>query len=397
MRNDGGVLPGCLKRIANDPRQMTAKIPFTRSASEIPETIPANDIMRKYQAEFSLNDVAPQRHSVFNIDQSSLRRRSERNSHWSIAWSDLMMTMFILFLSLFVYQAAHKDFLISDKREVLVGETATAMEVAKKNEASLPFAVIKPAAPFIASEELPKVESITLQSVDLDSTFSQADAAKAREKLSKNIRQGSFEVKEAPSSPISAAERHQPEKSVAHQANQTDLEETSDTSMETLFDQSERIIDINNLNEFASIRLTPNKAVRIVLTGDLLFKTGQATLSEGAVISLQKIAETINNSKHQIHIEGHTDNVPIFSDRFANNWELSMARANAVATFLIEDMNMDPSQFVISGYASYKPVAPNSSADNMAKNRRVEIVVTRTPQQTTLAALQTLSSDIQAL
>ena len=74
-----------------------------------------------------------------------------------------------------------------------------------------------------------------------------------------------------------------------------------------------------------------------------------------------------------------------------------MARANAVAAFLIEDMNMDPSQFVISGYASYKPVTTNSSAENRAKNRRVEIVVTKPSSPTTVAALQPSSSDIQPL
>ena len=74
-----------------------------------------------------------------------------------------------------------------------------------------------------------------------------------------------------------------------------------------------------------------------------------------------------------------------------------MARAQAVASFLIEDMQMDPSQFVISGYASYKPVVANSDANNRAKNRRVEIVVTQTPAQSTLAKLQTLDPNIKTL
>jgi chemotaxis protein MotB len=376
---------------------MTAKIPITAIPQELQETTPSNEALRRYQAEFSLNDVAPQRHSVFHIDQSSLRPPSERNSHWSIAWSDLMMTMFILFLSLFVYQAAHKDFLIRDKHEIIGGDATPAMDVAKKNEASLPFAVIKPAAPFIASTELPKIESITLQKVDLESAFSKADAEKAFEELSKNISQPTSDINAAVFSPINKEQIWQTHQPAAEQTAQGPLAEIADTSMETLFDQSERTIDSNNLGEFASIQLTPNKAVRIVLTGDLLFQTGHATLSKEAVDSLQKIAEAISNSKHQIHIEGHTDNVPILSGRYANNWELSMARANAVATFLIDDMGMDPSQFVISGYASYKPVAPNSNSVNMAKNRRVEIVVTQPPEQTTLATLQPSSSDIQAL
>ncbi len=381
----------------NDPKLMTAKIPLTPFRTILQETIPVNETLRRYQAEFSLNDIAPQRHDIFRIDQSSLRPPSERSSHWSIAWSDLMMTMFILFLSLFVYQAAHKDFLIRDKHEIIGGDATPAMDVAQKNEASLPFPVIKPAASFITSTELPRVESITLQKVDLESAFSKADAEKAFKELSENISEPQAAITAAAFSPIHTEESGRPQQSAVSQSPQTSVKEVAVNSMETLFDQSERTIDTNNLGEFASIQLTPNKAIRIILTGDLLFKTGHATLSHNAVVSLQKIAETISNSKHQIHIEGHTDNVPILSGRYANNWELSMARANAVATFLIEDMGMDPSQFVISGYASYKPVVPNSSAANMAKNRRVEIVVTQPPQQTTVATLQPSSTEIQAL
>ena len=357
----------------------------------------AEDVVRRYQAEFCLNNVASHSHSVFHIDRSSLRPHSEKNSHWSIAWSDLMMTMFILFLSLFVYQAAHKDFLISDKREIIGGETTPAMDVAKKSEASLPFAVIKPSAPFITAGEIPRVESITLQEINLEATFSNTDAERVFEELSKKIDQPASTITTAlpPNGKIDQVDQAQSAADV--QPPSTNIAVVPDTSIKTLFDQSERTIDLNNLNEFATIDLIPNTAVRIILTGDLLFETGQAELSKRAVASLQKIGEAIITSTHQIHIEGHTDNVPIYSDRYANNWELSMARANAVAAFLIEDMNMDPSQFVISGYASYKPVTTNSSAENRAKNRRVEIVVTKPSSPTTVAALQPSSSDIQPL
>jgi len=52
-----------------------------------------------------------------------------------------------------------------------------------------------------------------------------------------------------------------------------------------------------------------------------------------------------------------------------------------VATFLIEDMDMEPHQFVISGYSSYRPIMPNTSPQNRANNRRVEIVIAQTPYQ----------------
>jgi chemotaxis protein MotB len=78
-----------------------------------------------------------------------------------------------------------------------------------------------------------------------------------------------------------------------------------------------------------------------------------------------------------INVVGHTDNLPMRSNQFMSNWELSVARASSVARFLIDEMGMNPVQFVVSGYASYRPIAPNTTAENRAKNRRVEIIISK--------------------
>ena len=78
-----------------------------------------------------------------------------------------------------------------------------------------------------------------------------------------------------------------------------------------------------------------------------------------------------------INVVGHTDNLPMRSTRFKSNWELSVARASTVARFLIDEMDMDPNQFVVSGYSSYRPIEPNTTAENRAKNRRVEIIISK--------------------
>lgn len=366
---------------------MTVKIPFrTASANTLEKD--RNSVLRKYQAEFCHNKIGPQQHSVFEIDQAVLRPAAKKNNHWSIAWSDLMMTMFILFLSLFIYQAAHKEYLVSEKKEIVAGETTEVVEVAKTGEATLPFPVLKRGAPLLAAGTIPKVESITLQDVDLEETFSKEDLTQKFDELAKSI---------AP--PSSASGQPVPAKSetIGGQNAAPNEEDADSSSVNALYTKSRRTLDTYNLGEFAAINLAPNKAVRIVLTGDLLFEIGHAALSESAISSLEKIANVIRTTPHQIHIEGHTDDIPITYGRYASNWELSVARAHAVASFLIEDMQMDPSQFVISGYASYKPVVANSDANNRAKNRRVEIVVTQTPAQSTLAKLQTLDPNIKAL
>lgn len=365
---------------------MTVKLPFTTCEPGIEEITSTDLAAVRYQAEFSLNSRAPQPYNIYEIDQSAIRPRSGKTSHWSVAWSDLMMTMFILFLSLFVYQAAHKDFLISDKKEIIGGETVAAMEVAKKKEATLPFPVIKPPSPFITAGKIPQVESIPIKNIDLESTFTKADAQKAMDEVAANLSTNSLEEE----NPV--AEEEQLGETLNGLAEISDEPEEeifpgTDPAIETLYDQSEKTIGMNNLDRFAEINLIPNKAMRIVLTGDLLFQTGHATLSNEAKASLRKIAENISTTRHQIHVEGHTDDVPVLAGRFNNNWELSTARANAVAAFLIQEIGMNPRKFIISGYASYNPVVPNSNEENRAKNRRVEIVVTHSPKQQALSSI----------
>ena len=137
----------------------------------------------------------------------------------------------------------------------------------------------------------------------------------------------------------------------------------------------------NNLDKFASIDLVPDKTMRIILTGDLLFELGESELSRDAQTSLRQLTSVIKNTPYMINVVGHTDNVPMRSTRFNSNWELSVSRASTVARFLIDEMDIPPNQFVVSGYASYRPIKPNTTTQNRSKNRRVEIIVSkRLPQ-----------------
>jgi chemotaxis protein MotB len=77
-----------------------------------------------------------------------------------------------------------------------------------------------------------------------------------------------------------------------------------------------------------------------------------------------------------LRVEGHTDNVPISGGPFANNWELSAARATAVLEQFLAD-GIPPRQLSMAGYADQQPIAPNTTDDGRALNRRVEVVVTR--------------------
>ena len=107
------------------------------------------------------------------------------------------------------------------------------------------------------------------------------------------------------------------------------------------------------------------------------FDSGSATIKRTAYPKLEKIGALITKrfSNHLIRIEGHTDNIPLATSKYPSNWELSASRAASVGRFLMSSYKIKPNLFTIIGYAETKPLAPNTNAENMAKNRRVELVI----------------------
>jgi chemotaxis protein MotB len=114
-----------------------------------------------------------------------------------------------------------------------------------------------------------------------------------------------------------------------------------------------------------------------VLTDDLLFASGQATLEAKANGLLSEIADLLNvDQTHPISVEGNTDNVPIHSALYPSNWELSTARASTVVRFLIAH-GVGATRLTASGNAEQRPYDSNATAAGRARNRRVEIVMRR--------------------
>jgi len=105
------------------------------------------------------------------------------------------------------------------------------------------------------------------------------------------------------------------------------------------------------------------------------FDEGKAELKETAKSALRKIVPILEKSKNHVRIEGHTDDVPINTTEFTSNWELSTRRATEVVRYLIEKYGFLPHRISASGYAEYRPVAPNDTQQNRALNRRIEIIL----------------------
>ncbi len=129
----------------------------------------------------------------------------------------------------------------------------------------------------------------------------------------------------------------------------------------------------SSLHEF-SVEMN-ERGLIIHVVESALFKSGQAEMQPQARILLDKIANEIADLPNQIRIEGHTDSLPISSFKFPSNWELSAARATAVVRYFVDSHGFTPARISALGFGEFRPLAPNDTPENRARNRRVDIVI----------------------
>jgi chemotaxis protein MotB len=334
-----------------------------------------------------------QYNTVFLVDDSPSSSIMPRPTHWSVAWSDLMMTMFVLFLCMYIYQFANQDFLAKKKPEIIGGDTTEALQTLDSSKATLPFSPIRPGLPLITAGTLKKIERVTEDSNNKSSSPNPSQTIKPKGMIEgKNaIEKGAtvnvypettaviLEPEQVIPAPLAAPPVPLPDEDVLGPNPIVPKESTAPKpdKFQEIYRLSKGALENNDLSKFAAIDIIPDKTMRIILTGDLLFNLGESELSKNAKDSLQKITAAIRFTPYMINVVGHTDNIPMRSSKFKSNWELSVSRASSVARYLIEEVQMDPNQFVVSGYSSYRPVEPNTNAENRAKNRRVEIIISK--------------------
>ena len=217
-------------------------------------------------------------------------RDIKKTSHWSVPWSDLMMTMFVLFAILYVYHATNKEVKASSE------------------ETSISY-----------HEEIQEVKKDVL---------------------------------------------------------------TRDYKIDT------ETLRVEDLKDISNIELTKEKVVKIILPGDVLFDTGEAELKSGAIGSLMAVGQLIQDTDYAVTVAGHTDNIPITTDRFPSNWELSTTRACVAAKFLIDKTDIPPSQIQVIGYAENRPIDTNETPEGRKANRRVEVIISKEHISDNLNTLQ---------
>ncbi len=126
-----------------------------------------------------------------------------------------------------------------------------------------------------------------------------------------------------------------------------------------------------------SVAVDKEQSIKVSASDSLFFDLGKADIKPEAIEFLRNFAEVVKKTKTNIRIEGHTDSFPIHSPAFPTNWELSAIRAVKIARFLIEENGIEPERFTVAGHSLYKPAAPNTTPENKAINRRVEIFISK--------------------
>ena len=149
-----------------------------------------------------------------------------------------------------------------------------------------------------------------------------------------------------------------------------DLESAADAMEQAKLEASEELaekisetLQEKNLNSEIDVEFT-SQYVQLTLKGALLFDSGKTEIRAEAVPVVDKVGRILENyASNVIEIEGHTDNVPMHSAKYANNSELSCGRALAVYDYLISTTNLDPSKIKYAGRGEYVPVADNSTEE----------------------------------
>jgi len=116
--------------------------------------------------------------------------------------------------------------------------------------------------------------------------------------------------------------------------------------------------------------------VYVSLEEKLLFKSGSDVVNPQGKEALKSLVKVLNSTKDiTVMIEGHTDNIPIKTKQFEDNWDLSTARATSIVRIMTNDYGFDPIHITASGRGKFHPVKTNETAEGRAGNRRTEVIL----------------------
>lgn len=154
----------------------------------------------------------------------------------------------------------------------------------------------------------------------------------------------------------------------------TDSGNAQQKAMQATQQQINKYLKANGLSKSVKT-VIDERGLVVSLMDTLLFDSGKADVRPEASKQLVIIGRILGRLDSYARVEGHTDNVPISTSSYKDNWQLSTARATNVVEMLINNAGFDPRKICAVGYGEYRPVASNSTDLGKQKNRRVDIIV----------------------
>ena len=164
------------------------------------------------------------------------------------------------------------------------------------------------------------------------------------------------------------------QKMIAKEFDQAIVSTKIEESIQPIIDELEN--EYKELKDAVELEIGED-TVTIRMMGEATFDTGKAELHPAFGPLLKKIGAVLSQTKGEIIIAGHTDNIPLSGGLFGSNLGLSMARAGSVAEYLLRTTAIDPKRLSTMGFGEYRPLTSNDSARGRRKNRRVEIIVSQ--------------------
>ncbi|OEF98758.1 hypothetical protein BHF68_00795 [Desulfuribacillus alkaliarsenatis] len=161
-------------------------------------------------------------------------------------------------------------------------------------------------------------------------------------------------------------------RSVDEDQSQQEVAQVQEEQLDDLYEAVQQYLEDNRL-ETVIAATRDDRGVTLEIRDRVLFDSGRAEIKPEGIPFLATVGRLIQGMPNPIEVEGHTDNIPISTIQFPSNWELSTARASRVIRYFIAEHEMDPDRMTAVGYAEYRPIAPNETADGRALNRRVLI------------------------
>ncbi len=159
------------------------------------------------------------------------------------------------------------------------------------------------------------------------------------------------------------------------------LEQAAEDCTDQAAPPDELHMELHQVFSYMGIEVTrEGRSTKLTLPGNELFAPGSVRIRDEAEKYLDLLATALDlHPEHGIHVEGHTDDTPItgrLAKTYPTNWELSSARAAAIAVHLAKEYSLSASRFTVAGRAHYSPLADNSTTEGRALNRRVIFTIT---------------------